>query len=380
MGVEHGVDGHGKGSFGGPAESAEAAGLHVRDEHAAGCITLQRPSRLNALTPSMYRAISERVPVWSRAPLTYCVLLESAVPQCFCAGTDFAALSDLARSDLPAARRALADAYTLVWQLDCFAKPAVAFIDGVVIGAGVGISLYGTHRVAGERYRFSMPETAMGWIPDHGLSHVFARMPSRIGMYLALTGHSLGVADAFELGLITHFIPSAQYADIRACLSDADPVDPLLDGLHVDPGPGELKPYVETIARCFSADSVDGIIARLQREGGAARTWAAGVAEDLLRLSPTSLGITHRMVREAGTLDLRETLVQDYRIACRLLLAPDFDEGVRRHASSADGGAHWHPARLADLQATHIDRYFLALEDTPELKLLTRAEMQAVGP
>lgn len=380
MDLEHGVDGHGKGSFGAAAAESAGAGLRVRDEHAAGCVTLSRPARLNALTPSMHRAIAERIPVWGRSPLTYCVLLDSDVPQCFCAGTDFSVLRDLAQADPAEARRALADAYGLVWQLDCFTKPTVAFMDGVVIGGGVGISLYGTHRVAGDKYRFSMPETAMGWIPDHGVCHVFARLPSRIGMYLALTGHSLGAADAFELGLITHCIPSAQHTAIRTRLCDADPVDPLLDDLHVDPGPGELQPYTETVARCFSADSVDGIISRLQREDGAARSWAASVAEDLLRLAPGSLKIAHRMVREAGTLDLRETLCQDYRIACRRLAASDFGEGVRRHASSPGGQPHWEPAHLADTPDAQIDSYFLALGDAAELKLLTRAEMQAVGP
>lgn len=377
MELEHGVDRHGKGSI---APASGGHDLHVRDEHAAGRVTLSRPARLNALTHSMYRAVSERVPAWSRAPLAYCVLLDSDVPQCFCAGTDFTALRDLARVDPAEARRALADAYTLVWQLDCFTKPTVSFIDGVVIGGGVGISVFGTHRVAGEQYRFSMPETAMGWIPDHGVSHVFARMPSRIGMYLALTGHSLGVADAFELGLITHFIPAARHPGIKARLCDADPVDPLLDDLHVDPGPGELRSYVQTIARCFAADSVEGIVSRLQREEGAARDWAASVAEDLQRLSPASLKIAHRMVREAATLDLRETLFQDYRIACRRLLAPDFDEGVRRHASSTGAHPHWEPARLGETPDAEIDSYFLALDATTELKLLTRAEMQAVGP
>ena len=86
-------------------------------------------------------------------------------------------------------------------------KPTVSLIDGVVVGSGVGISLYGTHRVAGERYRFAMPETGIGLFPDVGVAWAFARLPDEIGMYLGLTGRSIGRADAYRLGLATHCIP-----------------------------------------------------------------------------------------------------------------------------------------------------------------------------
>ena len=61
--------------------------------------------------------------------------------------------------------KSLAEEYALNWLLECFTKPTVSLIDGVAMGSGVGISLYGTHRVAGERYRFAMPETGIGLFP-----------------------------------------------------------------------------------------------------------------------------------------------------------------------------------------------------------------------
>src|SRR6185312_15309110 len=160
------------------------------------------------------------------------------------------------RRDAGEARRLLAAEYSLNWLLECFTKPTVSLIDGVVMGSGVGISLYGTHRVATERYRFAMPETAIGLFPDVGACWAFARMPDAIGMYLALTGRAIGRADAYRLGLVTHCISAASFGEIRAALEDADPVDPVLDTRHTDPGPGELDAMRTAIAWCFSAGSV----------------------------------------------------------------------------------------------------------------------------
>lgn len=348
--------------------------LDVRDEHAAGRMTLSHPVH-NALTPAMVRAISAALPVWVRAPITYCVLLDSGLDGVFSAGTDLADLCNRARTHVDDALQGLADSYALVWQLDCFTKPEVSFIDGPAVGAGFGLAAFGTHQVAGERFVFSAPQTASGWFPDHGLSYLFARLPASIGMYLALTGASLGAADAFALRLVTHVIPAALHPGIRARLCDADPVDPLLDDLHVDPGRGSLVDMQDAVDRCFSAPTVEEIIARLERETGAGNKWGQDVAADLRVRSPMSLKITHRAVQAAARLDLRETLIQDYRIAARRLQDQDLAEASRDGARQPP---RWSPPTLADVSEGEVARCF---EPAPggDLALSTRLQMQATG-
>jgi enoyl-CoA hydratase len=249
----------------------------------------------------------------------------------------------------------------------------------VTMGSGVGISLYGTHRVAGERYRFAMPETGIGLFPDDGVCWAFARMPDAIGMYLALTGRPIGRADAYRLGLATHCIPAERFGEIRAGLAAADTVDPVLDDRHEDPGPGELEALWPAIARCFSDDTVEGIVDRLQSERGAMATWAQGVVEDLAARSPTSLKITHRHVQLARNLDLRATLIQDFRIACRCLEGVDLYEGVRAVLIDRDQTPRWRPGRLQDVSEAMVEAYFAPL-GAKELELPSRAKMQAFGP
>ena len=341
--------------------------LQIRDEHAAGWVTLSR-SGANALTPAMLRAVAEPIPGWVRAPMTYCFLMDSSLPGIFSAGMDLEGLRNLARTDPPAADAALVTAYSLAWQLDCFTKPEIGFMDGPADGGGFALAAYGTHQVATERFSFAAPGVRTGWFPDFGLTYLFARLPSGIGPYLALTGRSIGPADAFRLDLITHVIPAARHAAIKAALCDADPVDPLLDGSHVDPGRPALDPRMEPIARCFSAPTVAEIMARLEAETGAHADWARETREALRASSQLSLAITLQAVRNAAGLDLRETLLQDYRIATRRLRDPDL----------ASGTPGWKPADFSGRGDAKVASYFAPLPDG-ELPLLSRAQMQAIG-
>jgi enoyl-CoA hydratase len=345
---------------------------------AAGVVTLNRPQALNALTAAMRTRIAEAFAAWARDPQVYAAVIVSATDRAFCAGGDVREMVECGRRSQEEVRRMLAAEYALNWQLDCFTKPAVSLMDGVVMGSGVGITLYGTHRVAGERYRFAMPETGIGLFPDVGTAWAFARLPDQIGMYLALTGRSIGRADAYRLGLVTHSLPARQFAEVRGAIAAADPVDPVLDERHVDPGPGELDALRPAIARWFEQDSVEAILAALQGERGAERVWAEGVLRELRQRSPTSLKITHRHVRQARGLELSGVLARDYRLACRFMEGDDFYEGVRVALVDRGHAPGWKPAHLPEVTSAMVERYFAPME-TGELHLTTRAEMQAVG-
>ena len=355
----------------------EANEIIIACQGAAGLVTLNRPRRRNALSTAMRAEIAQALPGWVRDPNIYAVLIGSAAQQTFCAGGDLRELAEWGRTAKGKAQASLAAEYALNWRLECFTKPTISLIDGLVVGSGVGISLYGTHRVAGENYRFAMPETGIGLFPDDGVCHAFARMPHEIGTYLALTGRAVGRADAYQLGLVTHAIAACEFGPIRAAIADAEPVDVVLDSRHRHPGPGELEPFKDVVERCFGAATVEEIIARLLGERGAASAWAGAVAEELLRRSPSSLKLTHRHLRLARDLDLRGTLVQDFRIALRCLEAEDFYEGVRAVVIDKDGAPRWHPARLEDVTEASVARYF-APPEGGDLALASRAEMQAL--
>jgi enoyl-CoA hydratase len=361
-------------------QSVPALGdIDARVEGAAGLITLNRPRALNALNTAMRTRISESFSAWARDPDVYAVIIASATDKAFCAGGDVREMVEWSKTRPDDAIAAVAGEYALNWQIDCFTKPTVSLIDGAVMGAGVGLSLYGTHRVAGEGYRFAMPETGIGLFPDDGVCWVFAQMPDEIGTYLALTGRSVGPADAYRLGLVTHCIPALRFAEIRSALVDADPVDPLLDERHVQPGEGEIEAHGPVIARCFSAGSAEEILSRLHEERGPAQTWAQEVAKEVAVRSPTSLKITLHHLRRAKAQGLQQTLTDDFRLAVRCLQGHDFAEGVRAALVDRDRNPRWQPDRLEAVSQGAVESYFAPLE-RGELGLASRAEMQAPRP
>lgn len=358
------------------AETADET-LKIEIRGSLALVTLVRPRALNALTQAMRVKLSEHLWAFARDPQVYAVAIQSESPRAFSAGSDVREVIALARAEMAAGLKTFADEYALDWQCECFSKPTVPLINGMVMGGGVGITQYGTHRVAGEGYSFAMPETQIGLFPDVGVCHVLARLPDHVGMYLGLTGRGIGRAEAYALGLVTHCIDSGAFEAIKADLADTWPVDPALDDRHQDPGEGELAPYREVIGRCFSAISVEEIVARLEAVEGEAAAWAQGVVADLKRRSPLSLKITHRHIRESAARDLRQTLHVDYRLAAHLLQAEgDFYEGVRAALIDKDGAPAWSPARLEDVTEAMLESYFAPL-GAAELTLPTREEMQA---
>jgi enoyl-CoA hydratase len=342
---------------------------------AAAVITLDRGSALNALTPAMVARLDGCYRRIARDANLYVVILKSADPKAFCAGGDVRALSALARTDVAAARAALRAEYSLNWLHECFSKPTVALMDGFVMGSGVGLSAYATHRAAGPRYRYAMPETGIGFFPDVGAAHGLARLPHHIGRYLGLTGHSIERADGYALGLVTHCLEPEQFAAVEAGLAEAWPVDPLLDDRHCDPGMAPLMDHAEAIEHSFGAATVEEVLERLEGVQGLSRAFAQKALADLRTRSPLALKVALRHIQEAEALDLRQTLEVDYRLGCRFMEIGDFHEGVRAALVDKDHAPRWVPAALADVTKNQLDDLFAAMPGG-ELNLALRQEMQ----
>jgi enoyl-CoA hydratase len=340
-----------------------------REEGRAAFITLNRGQALNALTHDMIREMNRRYLRWAAAPRVYGVVLE-ATGRAFCVGGDIRALIDDTSADPGKALVFFRDEYQHNWTLQRFTKPNVALIDGAVMGGGVGISIFGTHRVAGERFRFAMPETSIGFFPDIGGGWFMSRFPGESGTYLALTGKSVGREDGYYLGIASHCIAAAEFDEIRHAMIESDPIDPALDALHRDPGDSEIARRQGVIDRIFAAETVGDILARLDGETGEHAAWAQETAATIRRNAPLGLKVTLRQLRVArGAPTLKDALVTDFRLASRLVAAPDFREGVRAALIDKDRSPRWRPASLAEVSDEMVASYFAPLRED-ELNLI----------
>jgi enoyl-CoA hydratase len=349
--------------------NARTPDVIFREEGRAAFITLNRQQALNALTHDMVSGMYRQYLRWAASPRIYGVVLEAAPGRAFCVGGDIRALLENASGDLEKALAFFRDEYQHNWTLECFTKPNVTLIDGPVMGGGVGISIFGTHRVAGEKFQFAMPETTIGFFPDIGGGWFMSRFPGETGTYLALSGRSVQRADGFYLGIASHCVPVADFDKIRHGMIESDPIDPLLADLHRHPGDSEIERLRPVIDKIFSADTVEEILSRLDAESGPHTEWARETAGAIRRNAPLSLKVTLRqlrLARQAAT--LKEALITDFRLASRLAAAPDFREGVRAAVIDKDRNPKWRPATLAEVTADMVADCFAPL-DIPELTL-----------
>src|SRR5436190_8275433 len=219
---------------------------------AAGIVRLNRPKALNAVTHEMVRALARQLEAWASDAAVTRVIIRGAGERAFSAGGDIRALYELGRAGRQAQMLPFwRDEYTLNAFIKYYPKPYVALIDGIVMGGGVGVSIHGSHRVAGEKFQFAMPEVGIGFFPDVGATWLLPRMPGETGAYSALTGERLRTADAVATGIATHHVASARFPDLLDALCGDVPVDALLAGFVQFPGESQLIHRSATIDRLF---------------------------------------------------------------------------------------------------------------------------------
>ncbi|HJW78785.1 MAG TPA: enoyl-CoA hydratase/isomerase family protein, partial [Beijerinckiaceae bacterium] len=242
-----------------------------------------------------------------------------------------------------------------------YPKPYVALVDGIVMGGGVGISLHGSHRVAGDRYQFAMPEVGIGFFPDVGATYALPRLPGETGTYLALTGDRVRGADALALGLATHAVPSAALPEVRDALVAGEPVDDALARFAHAPGGALLSGERETIDRCFTGPTVPEILERLDEAAAQGSEFARKTAATMRTKSPTSLAVALEQMRRGGSLDFEDAMRTEFRIVSRIIAGHDFYEGVRAAIIDKDGAPRWRPATLDAVDARVVEGHFADL-------------------
>ncbi len=210
-------------------EPSSFADIRFERRGTAGIITLNRPHALNALTPDMVRRMHARLTQWREDASVTRVIVTAAGDRAFCAGGDIRWIYEHRRAGrLDEALAFWREEYVLNGLVKRYPKPYVSLIDGIVMGGGVGISAHGSHRVAGDKFLFAMPEVEIGFFPDIGSTWFLPRLPGRLGAYCALTAARLRADDAVSTGVATHRVASIRFHELCDALCGATPVEAIL--------------------------------------------------------------------------------------------------------------------------------------------------------
>jgi enoyl-CoA hydratase len=333
--------------------------LIVREHGALRRITLNRPKALNALTLDMAVTMTALLRQWAGDTNVGAVLLDGAGERGLCAGGDIRALYDAAKTGGSLPEKFWATEYHLNVLIARYRKPFVAVMDGMVMGGGVGLSTHAAHRIVTERSAVAMPEVGIGFFPDVGASYLLARAPGCAGTYMALTGERMAAADAIYCGLADIHIAAAKLPALADALADcrtADEVRGRLGALSSAPAPGKMAAARPWIDGCFGADKVETVMDRLTASDVEA---AQAAHATMAKMSPTSLKVTFRNVREASSFKrVEQSFQQDYRIALACIAGHDFIEGIRAQIIDKDRNPRWRPDRLEDVTPDIVDRHF----------------------
>lgn len=340
-----------------PTEAVDALVLRTVED-GLGVITLNRPRAINALNDEMVSIALTAVNAWRDQPEVRGVWIEGAGERGLCAGGDVRALREAVLADnVPLAMSFWAHEYALNYAIATYPKPYVAWMDGIVMGGGVGVSAHGAHRLVTERTSLAMPETLIGFFPDVGGLWFLANAPGQLGLHMALTGLPVNAGDAVLLGIADRIVPSDSKDEIKASLTRAlnDDADGNrrwdLDALpSVDVTPS-LAEHQDWIDECYRADDATAIIEALKahKNPQAQETGAL-----MATRSPHSIAITLEAFRRAESMTVRQVLDQDKVLGAAFIRHPDFLEGVRAQVIDKDRNPTWAAASVAEVSRADV--------------------------
>jgi len=338
-----------------------------RLQGSVGMVTLNRPYALNALTHEMCLALDAKLAEWENDSRVKLVLVEGAGDRAFCAGGDIIKLYEEGRKGADYPYHFYRDEYLLNARIKHFHKPYISFIDGIVMGGGVGVSVHGSHRVATERTLFAMPESGIGLFPDVGGSYFLPRCPGETGMYVGLTGARLKADDAVFLGISNSHVPSEKLKDLEAALVAADytdnihhEIDAIIGRFSDHPGDAPIIDRLKQIDHHFGQFSVEEVIKSLQEDGD---DWCLKTADMLLTKSPTSMKVSFEELRRGASMEFDDCMRMEFRMVNRIIQGVDFYEGTRAAVVDKDRAPKWLPPTLEGVSDADVQAYFAPLDD-----------------
>lgn len=325
-----------------------------------GLIKLNRPKALNALTLSMVREIHPKMIEWEKSQSIKCVAIIAEGEKAFCAGGDIRALHDWGKNHDPEATGFYREEYILNRYIKRYSKPYISFVNGIVMGGGVGLSVHGSHRIAGENYSFAMPETGIGLFPDVGGTYFLSRLKHNAGVYLALTGSRIKAEDAIFLGTANYFVHSKNFDNIINELSQGNHPDVVISKFQSKSNKSEFEKISLLCEKFFNGGTLEEIIINLTNENS---EFSNKLLSIIHTKSPTALKVALKSLLVGAKISFEECMKMEFRMVNKVMNDHDFYEGVRALIIDKDNQPKWNPNEIEDVKNDFVQEFFDLLGD-----------------
>ncbi|MGI9400211.1 MAG: enoyl-CoA hydratase/isomerase family protein [Rhizobiaceae bacterium] len=333
-----------------PAQNRD---LNIRQQGHAGRITLTRPDALNALTHDMALQMEAALLEWKDDDSIKLVLVDAEGDKAFCAGGDVEKLYQTGKEgNFDYGRRFWTDEYRLNALIAEYPKPYIAFMQGFVMGGGVGIACHGSHRIVCESTRIAMPECIIGLVPDVGGNYLLANAPGQLGEFLSITGERMGPDDAIHAGFADHIVTLDKWDDLKKSLCDSGNPSVILNSAQ-QPEASELAAINDEINNVFNVESVIDCVRSLESMHA---PWAEKALKIIRRGCPLSVACAFELVRMAGKVSsVREVVKLELRFTWRSMSQGEFLEGVRAQIIDKDRSPNWKTATLEEVTKKQVE-------------------------
>ena len=341
----------------------------------AGLITLNRPKALNALSLGMVRELLATLLAWRNDPAVQLVAIRGSnkigrpgTPEAlfggFCAGGDIRYFHQAVMAGDASLEDFFTEEYRLNHLIHSYPKPYIAFMDGIVMGGGMGLSQGARLRIVTEHTKMAMPETNIGLFPDVGGGYFLSRCPGHAGEYLALTGEVITPEDALGFGLadiqlkaadlpvLWEAIATKNFGDM-ASLQAFIAINLLADCARNDWAEADFDTY-------FQLPTVSAIMQALESSKS---PWARKTAGALRKRSPLMLHVSLEQIRRARSMSLADELRMERDMVHQCFhraggLPSETVEGIRALAIDKDFKPKWAPARVENVTESMVSPFF----------------------
>ncbi|MET3317566.1 UNVERIFIED_ORG: enoyl-CoA hydratase/carnithine racemase [Peribacillus simplex] len=337
-------------------------------DRGVGWLKLNRPQALNALSAEMVESLKTTLDTWRADPKVSLICISGEGTKGLCAGGDMRFFYNQRNANVEEhARRFFTTEYRMDLMIHQYPKPILVYMDGIVMGGGVGLSVGASERIVTEKTKWAMPEMNIGFFPDVGASYFLNKMPGHVGRYLALTGATIQPADVIYVGAANRYMESTRWEEFiyeiqnkNWNLDDArKQICELLDSFCSHLVEKSLLCALQLkIDKHFAYETLEEIVVSLGVAADSGDDWASKTKSTIQSKSPTSLKVTLSQLQKGNNQSLTSCFNMELKLSMNFMKNHDFYEGVRSVLVEKDRKPHWRPNSLADVSKEDIERYF----------------------
>ena len=251
----------------------EAGSIALAIEGPIATVTIDRPTKLNAINPTMLVQLETVVAQLEADDAVRVVILASSGVRAFSVGADVNAWAALQPSDMW--RHWVREGHRIAQRLAGLRQPTICAIQGFTFGGGLEIALATDIRIASDAATFAMPETSIGTLPGWGGTR---RLAESIGAsrtkQMIFTGMRIDAQRALQWGLVNEVVGAeslhATVEELAGAIARNAPSAVQLAKLAIDQAPAGLEAMAGAVA--FATDDGREGIASFQEKRTASFT------------------------------------------------------------------------------------------------------------